>query len=71
MDIISSNVRLKATIAFQVTDSKLCKPKTKCEEPESKAMSTINRSSYTGLVPGPNEICYDDHMLRLGVLMVY
>lgn len=34
-------------------------------------MSTINRSSHTGLVPVPNETCYDDHMFRLGVLIVY
>lgn len=71
MDIISSNVRLKATITFRVTDSKLRKPKIKCKEPGSKAMSTINRSCHTGPAPVPNERCYDDRILRLRVLVVY
>ncbi|KAI8974137.1 hypothetical protein BDB01DRAFT_854100 [Pilobolus umbonatus] len=55
MVIISSNVHLKAAIIFQVTESKLCEPKTVCKEPENQTMSTINRSSHTGLVPVPNK----------------
>jgi hypothetical protein len=34
-------------------------------------MNTINRSSHTELVSAPNKVCYDDHMLCLGVLTVY
>lgn len=66
MVTISSGVHLKASIIFQVTDSRLCKP---CREPHRRAISTIHRSFHTELVSVPKQVCYDDHTFRLGVLI--